>query len=77
MNTKCNPRLPIHCLFIELSIALATSTGYAGRRSLPWLAFNVARTFDTTPRPAANRLAGGLGVVIQAILILNRGYREF
>ena len=30
--------------------------------------------FITPPRPAANRLAGGLGVVIKAILILNRGY---
>ena len=36
--------------------------------------FNIRIAFITTPRPAANRLACGLGVVIKAILILNRGY---
>ena len=35
--------------------------------------FKIRIAFITTPRAAANRLAGDLGVVIKAILILNGG----
>ena len=33
--------------------------------------FNIRIAFITTPRPAANRLAGGLGVMIKGILMLS------
>ena len=36
--------------------------------------FKIRIAFITTPRPAANRLAAGLGVVIKANLILKGGY---
>ena len=42
------------------------------RLHLDYSLLNVRIAFIVTPRPPANRLAAGLGVVIKATLILNR-----
>ena len=62
-------------VLVDLKL-IKTASDYSGKVFIyrKYYLLNIIIVFITTPRPAANRLAGCLGVVKNKILILNRRY---